>query len=120
MEDTTFSLGSIGQGAAEEMFGDALKDVLGNIQDPNTEWKTKRKVTLTVEFAPGSDARQDAKISVAVKTSLAAKKPFGSTVVIGTRKGIVMAKEIFQESLFPEDGEHPEKKVYEIKKDKGE
>lgn len=80
-------------GALAEKMNGALKEVLENIQDPNTDFKLKRKLTLEMTFVSGED-RELAEVSMIAKTKLAPNKPIATKLVIGTDgKGGVLASE---------------------------
>jgi len=59
------------KGAAVEKFQVEIERVLKNIADPNTDWRKKRKITLTFTFQP-SDDRMGGAISVESDCKLAA------------------------------------------------
>ena len=87
------NLESFAEGALAEKVNMALKEVLGNITDPNTDWKTKRKLTLDITFSAGED-RELAMLDIVAKTKLAPTKPLNSKIVIGTDgKGGILASE---------------------------
>lgn len=68
------SLITLNQGAAIEMFDNALKKVLTNIADPNVDTDTKRTITLTVEFVPARDSKRCA-VAIKCEQKLSAQKP---------------------------------------------
>jgi len=53
----TIYLDTIAEGAAKDLFANALEKVLGNIEDPNTEAKAKREITLTFRFTVDEERR---------------------------------------------------------------
>lgn len=80
-------------GALTEKMNVALKEVLENIADPNTDYKLKRKLTLELTFESGED-RELAEVTILAKTKLAPNKPIATKLVIGTDgKGGVLASE---------------------------
>ena len=80
-------------GALTEKMNGALKEVLENIADPNTDYKLKRKLTLELTFESGED-RELAEVTILAKTKLAPNKPIATKLVIGTDgKGGVLASE---------------------------
>ena len=81
-------------GALQEKFDVALDQVLKNLLDPNTPWKTKRGVTVKITFQQNED-RDDVSVDVAVETKLAAVKPIGTRMSIGRdlRTGELFAEE---------------------------
>ena len=87
------NLETFAEGALAEKINIALKEVLENITDPNTDWKTKRKLTLEMTFATGED-RELAEVAIMAKPKLAPKKATGTKIIIGTDgKGGVLASE---------------------------
>jgi len=52
MSEQKLSLANLGDGGALELFDEALKTVLANIQDTNTSPDAARSITLTVTFKP--------------------------------------------------------------------
>lgn len=87
------NLENFAEGALAERMDIALKEVLGNISDPNTDYKLKRKLTLEMTFASGED-RELAEVAIIAKTKLAPNKPIATKIVIGTDgKGGILASE---------------------------
>ena len=71
----------------------ALKDVLNNIADPNTDYKKKRKLTIELTFSASED-RDLAAVGILTKTKLEPAKPIGTTFMMGTDgKGGIIASE---------------------------
>lgn len=91
--ENMINLEKFAEGALAEKMNGALKEVLENIQDPNTDFKLKRKLTLEMTFVSGED-RELAEVSMIAKTKLAPNKPIATKLVIGTDgKGGVLASE---------------------------
>lgn len=87
------NLEKFAEGALAEKMNIALKEVLGNIADPNTDFKIKRKLNLEMTFVSGED-RELAEVSIIAKTKLAPNKPIAAKIVIGTDgKGGILASE---------------------------
>ena len=85
--ENMINLESFADGALAEKVNMALKEVLANITDPNTEYKTKRKLTA------GED-RELTEVDIVAKTKLAPAKPLNTRIIIGTDgKGGVLASE---------------------------
>lgn len=74
-------LETLREGAAVERFNDELKTVLANCVDWNTNHKTKRSITLTVDFMPKED-RKEMEISIKCVSKLAPPKPVDSYAYI--------------------------------------
>lgn len=81
-----FTLGTLGGGAAEELFADALDKVLANIDDPNTDWKARREVVLRLSFTTKED-RRVGDVAVSVATKLAGVKGVTAQVYYGRHEG---------------------------------
>lgn len=80
-------LNTIAGGAVPELFAYELDRVLRNVDDPNTEPKTKRKVTIELTFTPDA-SRQAIEVTAFVKSKLAAAKGGqGVIFVVRDRKG---------------------------------
>lgn len=96
------TLASIADGAAEELFANALAQVLANIDDPNTDAKAARAITITVTMKP-NEQRAQASVVVKCATKLAGISPVGTVVLMGQHHGkLAMAEALGQEKLFPE------------------
>ena len=74
-------LNKLADGAFLEKVNTALKEVLDNIKDPNTEWKVKRKLIIDMTFETGED-RELADLSITAKTKLAPTKDLKTKLVI--------------------------------------
>lgn len=68
------SLQELAGGALQEKVNQAFEKVMQNMQDPNTPWKNKRKITVEITFAQNED-RTDCTCDISVDTKLAAVKP---------------------------------------------
>jgi len=79
-------ISTLGAGAAAEKFATALKAVLENVRDPNTEAEARRKVVLTWEFVPEPD-RERVKVMISARTALAGTKPVSEVLYIGKLDG---------------------------------
>lgn len=87
------NLETFADGALAEKVNMALRDVLENITDPNTDWKVKRKVTVDMTLETGED-RELTEVTIVAKTKLAPSKALAAKIVIGTDgKGGVLASE---------------------------
>ena len=64
-----------------------------NINDPNTDWKKKRKLTIELVFTP-NEARDLAMVDIQTKAKLEPSKPIKTTFMMGTDgKGGIIASE---------------------------
>ena len=68
------SLKDIAGGALQEKANAAMQSVLDNMQDPNTPWKVKRKICITLAFSQNEE-RDDTAVEVSVGTKLAPVSP---------------------------------------------
>ncbi|NFB30638.1 replication terminator protein [Clostridium botulinum] len=75
------NLETFADGALAERMNQALKEVLENIADPNTEWKTKRKLNLEMKFTTGAD-RELTEVEIVAKTKLAPKESVSTKIII--------------------------------------
>lgn len=81
-EKSILSLQDIAGGALQEKAQQAIKDVVENMQDPNTPWKNKREVVIKLAFSQNED-RDDAACEISVSKKLAQAKPIKTTFCIG-------------------------------------
>jgi len=94
------SLATLADGAAEELFREALGRVLVNIRDPNTDHRVKRGITLTFVVSVEED-RKLGKIEVRVATKLAGVRGVMVPIYVGLNEGELTAVEApRQEEMF--------------------
>lgn len=87
-------LNTLADGALKEKFEHELEKVLENIQDLNTDHKTKRKLIVELTFVP-NEGRDLSAISILTKTKLADRDGTSTTIAIGTDKdGNIITQEI--------------------------
>jgi hypothetical protein len=79
------TLAEIGRGAAVERFDIELQKVLDNIQDPNTDPKKVRSVTLKITINPSED-RQVASYAIDGNSKLAPLKAVPGRMFLGVNK----------------------------------
>lgn len=81
-------------GALQEKFDKAFQRVIENLQDPNTSFKMKRKITIQMDFVQ-NEARDDVRVEVNVVEKLAPQAPMQTAFAIGKdlRSGEVYAEE---------------------------
>lgn len=101
----------------------AIEKVMKNIQDPNTDAKANRKITVTVAFKP-NEARNFITTGVVTKTSLAPEigAVTAMTCGIDLKTGKVEAMEIGNElpgqlslqDVYEEDDVHVDEETGEI------
>ncbi len=87
-------LQEIASGALQEKFSRAFENVVKNLQDPNTSFKNKRQITITMKFTQNEN-RDDISVEVAVAEKLAPQAPMKTAFAIGTdlRTGETYAQE---------------------------
>jgi hypothetical protein len=76
------NIGNICDGALVEAFEVELAKVIANIMDPNTSYKTKRSISMTVDFHPKED-RVQINVESSVNTKLAGLIPSNSRIFVG-------------------------------------
>lgn len=102
-EIRTITLAALADGAAEELFKEGLARVLENIDDPNTHWKSKRGITIDIQFITDED-RKAASVVVMSRVKLAEVKPVPTRVHVGRRAGrLIAVEETKQKGLFGAD-----------------
>jgi hypothetical protein len=91
--ENMINLETFADGALAEKVNMALKEVLANITDPNTDYKLKRKLTIDMTLE-SDEARELTEITIVAKPKLAPSKALSAKIVIGTDgKGNVLASE---------------------------
>ena len=102
------TLDTIGSGALVELFDAELARVLENIQDPNTDAKRKRIITVKVTFAP-SENRDLADVNLTCGSKLAGIKTVGTRLYVGKSRGKLIAVENDprQTTLFDQPPQRP-------------
>lgn len=75
-------LEEIAGGALQENAQKAIAEIVTNMQDPNTPWKTKRSVTIKLAFIQNDD-RSDSTCEISVEKKLAPVKPLETKFSIG-------------------------------------
>lgn len=79
-------ISTLGAGAAAEKFATALKAILENIRDVNTEPEARRKITMTWDFVPEED-RERVKVMISARSVLAGTKPVSEVLYLGRVNG---------------------------------
>ena len=87
------TLGNMAEGAAEELFGDALKQVLASLNDPNTDYKVPRVITMKFVFKNADETRKMAGVGVVCNVKTPPIKPVGAVIYMGMEKGELAAVE---------------------------
>jgi len=73
------SILDINNGMVIELADYEMKKILGNIADPNTDAKKKRKITIELGFTPNED-RSQIKVEIKTKSTLTPNKPAETTL----------------------------------------
>jgi hypothetical protein len=95
------TLEGLAQGASADLWSAALTRVLENIEDPNTDWKAVRVVTLEYRFR-SDENRQVGDVEIKCSQKLAGMRGVKTTVSYGMRSGERIAVEHYhQNELFP-------------------
>ena len=101
MLDRMMRLDTMCEGAAAELFDAALQEVLDNIDNPMTDVKQPRVITLKLTMRPLGEERRSCMASVSCSTKLAGVRPVSAAVSIGRHEGKMTAIEALkQEELF--------------------
>jgi hypothetical protein len=87
-----FQLEKLQGGSVPFLWDRALREVLGNIMDENTDPEAKRRIKIEVVFKPSSD-RASAQVAIHVGTKTVATQPIPATVVFGEVRGRLVAKD---------------------------
>lgn len=91
--ENMINLENFADGAFAEKVNMALREVLANITDPNTDYKIKRKLTIDMTFI-SDEARELTEVAIIAKPKLAPSKALAAKIVIGTDgSGGILASE---------------------------
>lgn len=100
MLDRQVTLSSVAEGAAEELFQHAFKQMLENAMDVNTPAKAKRSITLTFSLVV-DEKRSNPELRIACSTKVAPITPISQAIRVGRHQGELVAVEPFaQEEIF--------------------
>lgn len=69
------SLLEMSRGAIIERVDYETRKIFENLEDPNTDYKAKRKIQVTLVFQADDDSRESIKMSTEAKTTLAPTVP---------------------------------------------
>lgn len=98
MSQETLTLEGLANGALAEQFSEELLKVLKNIDDPNTDPKAKRSISIKVSFKP-DEKRDMANIDVTCVSTLAPYKSIGTMAAIGKIDGDFVAQEFNRNAI---------------------
>ena len=81
-------------GALQEQFARSFENVLENLQNPNTSFKSPREINIKLKFTQ-SEKRDDMKCAILVSEKLAPQAPMETSFAIGRnlRTGELFAEE---------------------------
>lgn len=100
MLDRQVTLSSVAEGAAEELFQHAFKQLVMNAMDPNTPAKATRRLTLTFSLVV-DEKRQNTELKIACASKIAPIMPVSQPIRVGMHQGEYVAVEPFtQEEMF--------------------
>lgn len=127
--NSNVQLEELADGALAEKFQQVLAKVVDNLRDVNTSYKTKRRITIQLDFIQ-DESREDVRCDVAVGCKLAQPRPMSTRLAIGRDlrtdelyvaeygkqiKGQMSIDDIVKTDE-PEEKEQTEKKVVNINK----
>lgn len=93
MSEKMLNLETLAGGAFAERVNQTIQEVMKNISDPNTPWKTKRKVLITMTFEAGKD-RDITNVDIVSRSKLAPKEGVHTNIIIDkTLDGEIIAAE---------------------------
>ncbi|MDF2844763.1 MAG: replication protein [Herbinix sp.] len=82
MAKSKIDLNKFAGGTLQEKFNGALTEVIKNMQDPNTSFKNKRGITISIGFTQ-NEQRDDAKINISVTTKTSPVLPIETALYMG-------------------------------------
>ena len=108
-------------GALQEKFNKAFERVIENLQDVNTSFKNKRKITITLDFTQ-NESRDDVQVTVDVVEKLAPQAGMKTSFYIGKdlKSGELYAEEYGKQikgQMSLQDFETPVQTVQKIGED---
>ena len=116
-ENTIKSILEMNSGAILERANREAAKVQENIEDPNTDWKRKRKIQITLVFEASAD-RETVQMETEVKTTLAPMIPVTTTVyMVRDDRGDPMIVEAVRQTpgqLDMDGGEAEEPKIVQL------
>lgn len=94
MGNERFDIQSLARGAVMEQFEIELQKVIENIMNPNTPFKSTRKIKLELSFKPNDEDRDIVTVQATSKSTLAAYSPINMQMAVGKADGEYVAEEI--------------------------
>ncbi|HYF75275.1 MAG TPA: hypothetical protein VD757_01700 [Candidatus Nitrosocosmicus sp.] len=94
------NIANIARGALIERADVEVQNVLNNIYDKNTDWRKKRKVTLTLEFKALDESRDTVVVDLQAKSSVAPYNTVTTQIFLEKDKdGQVIAEEFLKGTI---------------------
>lgn len=81
MQRPISSMSELMDGGVEQRFNEAMREIWQNVQNPNTNPKAKREMTIRITVKP-NERRDSAEFTVDVKTKLAAPNALSQLVLL--------------------------------------
>lgn len=101
------ALSELADGAAEELWREAMFRAIESIQDLNAPWKDKREVILRFRLY-ADEERRAGTVEISCEAKLPHPKGATTTVYFGRHQGVPMAVEApRQEDMFPTPAARP-------------
>lgn len=97
------TLSSLSGGILEEKFEDAMKQVVSNIIDPNTEAKSVREINIKIKIKPNEN-REVVIYDASCTTKLTPNKPYQNVLFVGSEEKNI--------GLFESDSRQEEMEFY--------
>lgn len=108
-------LGTLGFGAAAELFQAELERVIVNILDPNTRADAQRSITLRVKIKPDKKSRAMCALAIECSSTLADAQPFESHLFVGVENGQAVSSEYNpQQTVLPGLETEPSRKETKV------
>lgn len=111
MQPTELTINNVNGGALVDLFNMARDEVLANIADPNTSYKAKRQIVLTVTLTPSGEERRIVNSKCEVATKLAKVDPTQESTVFvhldnnGGLKALTMEAEQNEFEFIPDESD---------------
>ncbi len=79
---TKIDLNKFAGGTLQEKFNDAMREIAQNMKDPNTSYRNKRGITISIGFTQ-NEQRDNVNVSINVVTKPSPVMPIETTMYIG-------------------------------------
>lgn len=99
-EFKSITLAGLSDGAAEELWGQAVLEVARNMADPNTSWRDKREIVLRFSFTQDEERRLG-EVDIRCATKLAGVRGVRRPLYLGRNLGVPTMREApSQDEMF--------------------